>query len=136
MTIIIDFPGIPKAKERPRFSRRSRRPYTPPQTAAYEQSLGWASKLAMKGKAPLQGSLAVSVDAHFPVPQSWSKRDRAAALIGEIRPKGKPDSDNLLKTAGDALNGIVWLDDAQIVDADIHKYYSVKPLLHIEVTEL
>ena len=132
--IVIDLPGLPIAKGRPRFGKG--RVWTPKRTSAFEKSLGWEAKAAMKGKAPLQGSLAVSVDAYFPVPQSWSKRDRAAALIGEIRPKGRPDSDNLLKTAGDALNGIVWLDDAQIVDADVHKYYSVKPLLHIEVTEL
>ena len=131
--IVIDLPELPIAKGRPRFGKG--RVWTPKRTSAFEKSLGWQAKTAMKGKAPLQGSLAVSVDAYFPVPVSWSKRDRAAALIGEIRPKGRPDADNVLKCL-DALNNIVWLDDAQIVDAEIHKYYSVKPLLHIEVTEL
>ena len=131
--IIIDLPQLPIAKGRPRFGKG--RVWTPQKTSAFEKSLGWQAKAAMRGKAPLGGSLAVSVDAHFPVPQAWSKRDRAAALIGEIRPKGRPDADNVLKCL-DALNNIVWLDDAQIVDADIHKYYSDTPSLHIEVTEL
>ncbi len=133
--IVIDFIGIPKGQRRPRFTRRGHA-YKAPESRAHEQSLGWAAKQAMAGRKPLSGALMVSVDAYFPVPKSWSKRDRAAALIGEIRPTGRPDADNIEKTVGDSLNKIVWLDDAQIVDAEIHKYYSAKPLLHIEVTEL
>ena len=131
--IVIDLPELPIAKGRPRFGKG--RVWTPKRTSAFEKSLGWQAKTAMKGKPPLQGPLMVSMDAHFPIPKSWSKRDRAAALIGTIRPKSRPDLDNCFKCL-DALNNIVWLDDAQIVDAEIHKFYSVKPLLHIEVTEL
>ena len=132
--IVIDFPGIPKGQKRPRFGRGHA--YKAPESRAHEDSLGWVAKVAMDGRKPLKGALMVSVDAYFPVPVSWSKRNRAAALIGEIRPTGRPDADNLEKTVGDALNKIVWLDDAQIVDASTHKYYSDTPSLHIEVTEL
>ena len=44
--------------------------------------------------------------------------------------------DNVLKAAGDGLNGIVWRDDAQIASAQIIKLYSETPRLIIEVREL
>ena len=45
--------------------------------------------------------------ATFPVPTSWSRRKREAALTGTIQHIKKPDCDNLLKCV-DALNQVVW----------------------------
>ena len=86
----------------------------------------------MRGKQPLQGPLAVNVTALMPVPASWSNKKRDAALAGTIRPTGRPDCDNIFKVV-DALNKIVWLDDAQIVEARAVKFYSESPALRIEV---
>jgi Holliday junction resolvase RusA-like endonuclease len=70
-----------------------------------------------------------------PVPESWSRRDHELALVGGIRPTSKPDDDNYLKIR-DALNGIVWNDDAQCVDSRVLKFYSKRPALRIEIREL
>src|SRR5271165_799661 len=60
----------------------------------------------------------VSIDilAEFSIPASWSKRKRNDAMVGGLRPSGRPDLDNILKQIGDALNGIVFRDDALIVE--------------------
>jgi Holliday junction resolvase RusA-like endonuclease len=68
------------------------------------------------------------------VPESWSKRDKAAALDGTIRPTGRPDWDNYGKIT-DALNGICWKDDSQVVDGRVIKLYSDAPALRIEIRE-
>jgi Holliday junction resolvase RusA-like endonuclease len=35
----------------------------------------------------------------------------------------------------DAANGIIWKDDAQVVDATVSKRYAEQPSLRIEVRE-
>lgn len=77
----------------------------------------------------------MDVTAFMPIPKSWSKTKQAAALANEIYACGKPDVDNLLKTI-DALNGIVFKDDSQIVTATISKKFSAKPSLQITVRAL
>ena len=48
-------------------------------------------------------------------------------LNNELRPIKKPDSDNLAKICLDALNGIAYPDDSQIVALTVNKYYSKEP---------
>lgn len=44
-----------------------------------------------------------------------------------MRPGGKPDKDNLVKAVQDAINKVVWRDDALIVDSVERKIYSTFP---------
>jgi Holliday junction resolvase RusA-like endonuclease len=74
--------------------------------------------------------------AFLAVPASWSNKKRDAALAGIVRHTGRPDFDNFAKIGCDALNGIVWADDSQIVEARIVKLYSESPSLRIEVQPL
>jgi Holliday junction resolvase RusA-like endonuclease len=141
-TIRIELPGVPLGKGRPRgriVMPRNKAPfisfYTPAASAAYETALKWVGRVAMRSRKPFTGALQVAVTAHMPVPESWSETKRGKALAGEIRPSVKPDADNILKML-DGLNTVVWVDDAQIVDARILKIYSAAPKLVIEVTEL
>jgi len=61
------------------------------------------------------------------------KRD--AALAGTLPPIDRPDADNLLKIACDAMKGIILADDASVVDATVRKRYSDDRRLRIEVRE-
>jgi Holliday junction resolvase RusA-like endonuclease len=132
--IVIELEGAPLGKGRPRFTSWGgpKHAYTPARTAAYEQALGYMALQAMRGKKPLTEAVRVVVTASMPIPKSWPPSKRKGALVGAIRPTGKPDCDNILKML-DALNKIVWLDDAQVVSAEIHKIYSSRPRLVIEV---
>lgn len=126
VTIILN--EKPIGKGRPRFTRRGHA-YTPATTRAYEKRLAAAAEQSFFAR-PLQGPLAVKLLAQLPVPKSWSQKKREAALRGEIAP-GKPDIDNLIKTL-DALNGIVWEDDAQIAHIYARKVYG-QPMLVVTV---
>lgn len=119
----------PRGKGRPRFNGHA---YTDPKTRAYETRLASEARLYMRGRKPMEGPLRVTVGAFMPIPKSWSKVKQARALHWDEKPTGKPDCDNLLKTM-DAFNGILWADDAQIVEAQIWKRYSSSPALVVKV---
>lgn len=104
-------------------------------TARYEDRVAWAAQVEMAGRPLLTGALVVIVDAYRAVPRSWSRRNQAAALSGDLRPTTKPDWDNYGKIV-DALKRVVWVDDAQIVDGRARKWYSDRPRLEIRVWNL
>ena len=135
--ITIHLPGKPQGKGRPRATVRGGHAtmYTPAKTRSYEGELKYFGQQAMGDRPPLLGPLSVVIVASFDVPASWSRKKTAAALRGEVRPTTKPDFDNLAKVC-DALNGVVWKDDAQIVDGSVRKRYAREPGLRIEVREL
>jgi predicted dinucleotide-binding enzyme len=58
---------------------------------------------------------------------------RAQALQGRLHPTGRPDVDNVAKLVLDALNGLYWRDDAQIVEMAASKAYGLTPGLQITV---
>lgn len=108
--------------------------YPDPATAAHEAVIAEYGKLMMRGKAPTEKPVCLLVHSFRVVPESWSRRDRAAALAGAILPTSKPDWDNYGKIT-DALNGIAWKDDSQVCDGRVIKRYSEQPGLRIEIRE-
>lgn len=44
-------------------------------------------------------------------------------LAGQIRPTVKPDCDNVSKIILDALNGVAFKDDSQVVGLWVEKWY-------------
>lgn len=106
--------------------------YSDTATKSYEGDLRAAADDAMDGRRLLDGPVLVKILAIFPVPGSWSRRKRADAIEGLVRPTVKPDWDNIAKLT-DALNGVVWADDKQVVTAAVRKVYGERPGLHIEV---
>lgn len=133
--VTITLEGIPVGKGRPRMStwHGKIRAYTPPATRSYEDSLKRAAAIEMKGRELFDGPVSVTLRAVYPIPKSWTKAKRAAAVTNAIKPTVKPDLDNVLKTL-DAFNGIVWHDDSQIVSGTINKVYGVQPLIAVTVT--
>lgn len=134
--IVVEVSGCPIGKARPRFSRRTGHAYTPQKTRSYEAALRYAAQQVMGDAAPITGPVIVMIEAYMPIPKSWSKGKRAAALANTTRPTGRPDADNLMKGTADALNEIVFKDDAQIVDGRVVKRYSDRPRLRVEVQEM
>ena len=110
--LVIELLGEPRGKERPRLGKHGN-VYTPAATASYERSLGWAAKIAMKGRKPLEGPLRVTV----------------TAFMGRHR----ADIDNVAKCALDSLNGIAYRDDSQVVELFARKALAAEPMTRIEI---
>lgn len=110
--------------------------YSDKDTEAHEKAIAQYAGLMMRNRPPSEKPLAVLVHAFREIPASWSAAEKARALAGHIVPTSRPDGDNYLKLAQDALNGIVFKDDSQIVDARVIKRYSDRPALRVEIREM
>lgn len=119
VTFII--PGKPFAKQRPRFSRKSGRSYTPGETVSFERTVG---QIAMQHfPQPITGPVRLTIFATFAPAQSWSKRKTAEHLH---RPHTqKPDLDNVQKAICDGLNRIAFADDGQVAETVCRKVWGV-----------
>ena len=132
-TIMLRFEidGEPVGKGRPRFTRGGHA-YTPEKTANYETLIQLAFQENFPDFVPWDCPVEVYMTAYFSIPKSFSKKRHKLAEDQLIRPTKKPDSDNISKLK-DALNGIAWKDDSQVVTEHVYKFYSDRPRLVIEV---
>jgi Holliday junction resolvase RusA-like endonuclease len=128
-------PGKAVAKGRPRATR-SGRMFTPAKTANAEAFIRHLAHDAMQGRPPLIGPVQMTIEVAAPVPASWPKRKQAAALSGAIMPTARPDLDNLCKLVSDALNGICFADDSQVVRLLATKTYGLVPQTIVTVCQL
>ena len=136
MTITVTIPGEPVGKGRPRFTK-SGTPYTPQKTRAYENKVAFLYKLAARGqKFQRHVPVVIEIRAFYEIPQSDSKRQRERKLSGAILPCKKPDIDNVVKAMLDAINGIAYEDDAQVVTISASKAYSERPRMEIRVSDV
>lgn len=78
----------------------------------------------------------VNILAFFEPPKSISKKKRADMLERRIWPAKKPDSDNIAKVVLDALNGIAYHDDTQVIGLTVAKAYSEEAHLSITLRKL
>lgn len=133
--IAFTVPGEPQGKGRARVGKVGghARMFTPAKTVAYEGLIAHAAHAAMAGRSLIDGPCVVEVVATFSIPASWSEKKQLDALLGVVRPVKKPDGDNILKAACDGMNGIVWRDDSQAVEARVRKFYGRTPCLKVMV---
>jgi Holliday junction resolvase RusA-like endonuclease len=125
-------------KGRPRFARKGTfvKTYTDAKTLTYEKSIQTYAKQAMGSTSPLIGAVAAYLHIGIPIPPSYSKTRQKACIEGLERPTKKPDIDNIVKAVLDGMNGIVYLDDKQVVDLHLTKVYSSKEGIDIMVKEV
>jgi Holliday junction resolvase RusA-like endonuclease len=131
ITIVIG--GEPVAKGRARVTRKGF-VYTPAATRKYEAHGRLAAQLAMDGRPPLAVPVRADIEVSLPVPASWSAKRRLAALRCEISPTTRPDADNYVKSALDAINGIAIADNSLVVELYVIKKYADVPQLMILIT--
>lgn len=125
-------PGQPQGKGRPRSTKAGRH-YTPARTVAYEATVALFAAQAMRSAPLLQAPIALEIDAYSMIPASWSKKRRHDALTGRNRPTSKPDWDNIGKAISDGCNGVVWVDDSQVVDARVRLFYGESPEVRVRI---
>lgn len=124
----------PVAKARARAGAGGRF-YTPKKTSDYEAVIAMHAKQAMKSLQPIDSACCLSLVFHMPIPKSWSQKKRAQAISGELKHISKPDLDNLIKAVKDGLNGIIWVDDSQVVLVVAEKKYSENPRVECCVSD-
>ena len=121
-------PGDPMGKERPRVAKGHA--YTPTKTKAYEELVAWCFKQA-KGRIK-DGPVFVAITAYYKIPQMATKADREAMESNTRLPMRKPDADNIAKIILDALTGVAYKDDSQVVGLVVLKRYG-EPRVEVNI---
>lgn len=139
--------GEPMGKGRPRFSTRNGyvRTHTPKETMNYETKVVFSYKERNKGMAfEPNEMIRAKIVAYFLIPKGhyrFHKKTNTtdldtkgqAMLEGKILPTKKPDCDNIAKIILDALNGIAYHDDSQVVELTVEKRYSENARVYVEL---
>ncbi len=130
-------PGVPVGKGRARFARRGKfmASYTPEKTVNYEALVKMCCSEAYKGE-PMTGPISLCVRAYFPIPKSMKKALLISAESERLPVTKKPDMDNVAKICADAMNGIAFMDDAQVSDLNCIKRYSLNPRVEVQFYSL
>ena len=131
----IIIPGKPMGKQRPRILKTGIA-YTPKQTVNYETFVKMLYLEKYAGVKPFEGPVAVEIVALYQIPRSANKRRKEAMRRGAIKPTVRPDVDNILKIVTDALNGVAYLDDKQIIECSVNKCYAEAPAVLVTISEL
>jgi Holliday junction resolvase RusA-like endonuclease len=70
----------------------------------WQNIISWGAKIAMQGRDPIAAPVSMTIDFYLP---NHSRKDL----------------DNLSKCVLDGCNGIVFVDDNQVVDLELHKHF-------------
>ena len=127
----------PVGKQRARYAKRGNfvQTYTPDKTRNYESLIKEAAIEAMGSSEPLETPVTLYLYIRAPIPKSLPKKRMEACLNGLEKPIKKPDASNVLKSVEDAMNGVVYKDDSQIVNIHVSKVYSSQSGVDICVKE-
>lgn len=144
MKLKFEVVGEPVAQARPRVVRTKTgvRGIDPAKSKNYKAwvkfcALNAFRKLETKEPKKLMAApLKVKLLIYRSIPRSDSNKLKIQKQNNDVLPTVKPDIDNVFKAVTDALTGIIWQDDKQIVNAEIAKRFSSMPRVEIEIEEI
>lgn len=138
MQIEFEILGKAKAKQSFKIGRNGFK-YTPADVKSYAN---WV-RLCFMQKYPkhlpsvfFEKPLMCEIDVDVLIPKSFSKKKQELAKAGMIRPTVKPDCDNIAKNINDALNGLAFPDDKQIVTLTVRKWYNDSEKVMVRISEV
>lgn len=122
-------------KQRPRYSAKTHRMYTPTKTSTFEEKIKWAFKAKYNVQTELSTKpFKAKIIAIFEPPKSSSKKKKEELLYGEYTKK--PDADNIAKIILDSLNGLAYKDDNQVSELLVLKQYGDENEIRVELEEI
>lgn len=104
----------------------------------------WRAVVALKAQEArvggvMRGPLRLSVTFVYPRPKNHYRTGKNAGVLRPDAPKHKttkPDTTKLLRSTEDALTGIAWVDDSQVVEQWATKIYGDDPGAVITIEEM
>lgn len=127
-SFVFEVRGEVVGSARPRVTRHGT--YIPAKTRRYRETI--KGNFIEQGGRVMRGPLSVRIDVYRKLPKSRPKRM-------ESEPDTfKPDVDNIAKNVLDALNGLAWEDDSQVVALTVRKWPRRRDdeLIFVEIAEV
>ena len=130
-------PGEPTGKARPKVVRNGpfTKAITPEKTVLYENLVKVEFQRQCPAATIIEEPVFMRIRCFYALAKNDSRKKRAAKLNGAIRPTKKPDIDNCIKIIADALNGLAYVDDTQIVAVVAEKYFAEIPRVEVIIEE-
>lgn len=108
-------------------------------TPGWRDAVASEAVRAMAGKPPIRSGVPITVKVvfHMPRPMGHYRKSGLLKASSPLWPVTRPDATKLWRSAEDALKGIVWMDDAQVMDQHVVKKYAGDghPGVTVEVSE-
>ena len=122
--MICVIPGKPFAQPAPRAAvvQGRARVYQDPRARTWKVDAQAHFARAMQDyeyDKPMTGPVVLSISAYFPCPKSDYRKGRPRKRRWRDK---KPDSTNIVKAVEDAMTGIVFVDDRQVVVTHVKKF--------------
>lgn len=128
ITLDFEFEAQPQLRPRATSIGGKARVYDPKKTSDFKKQVKATAQNMIKNhmledkvQSLQDRPLGVVINTYHPMPESWSKKKKMQ-MRGMYK-TSKPDSDNLGKPILDALNGVLWHDDAVIADLTVVKQF-------------
>lgn len=101
----------------------------------WRNSIGRAARAEWGEGAPTIGPVSLSLEFTVKRPQSHytDLQGTVKARYEESEPTTPPDIDKLARAVLDALTGIVYEDDSQVIDVEARKTFGLFPGLSVEI---
>lgn len=125
---------VPEAQKQTRFSfKHGIHSYNPSQK--YIDYCKWQIK-AFAPAVPLEGPIDLTMYFFLTIPKSTSGVQKRQMINGKIMHMKKPDLDNLAYAITNAMKGIIYGDDSQVVKMCMQKMYAENPRIVVKVRNL
>lgn len=137
MKYSFEIPERAIGKQRPRYSAKTGRMYTPTATRSFEDKVRWAFTQKYNIATELsEKAFKAKIIAVFEPPKSISKKKKEELLQTKAGYTKKSDIDNISKIVLDALNGLTYKDDAQVVELEARKEYGEQNIIYVYLEEI
>lgn len=104
-----------------------------------KRSKDWRATVAMAAaeacQKPLIGPVTASFSFTFPRPKAHYKSNGSLKPSAPVWHTKRPDATKVLRSTEDALKGIAWLDDSQVVNQAASKCFGERPGCRICIWE-
>lgn len=142
MTLLLSVtvPGqpIPQGSMTPFIHAKTGRVVSPQKRTLVEwrETVAWHARQNGAPAEPTSNPVRVRLQFMLPRPRSHFGTGRNSGVLKQsapLWPVGRPDLDKLVRAILDALTGVTWSDDSQVVDIDAFKAWDDQPGVHIEI---
>ena len=104
---------------------------------AWMDTVRWAFiRAGYNGKMLVEGPIHLVLNFTFLRPKSHYKKSGGLTKSARAYPTGKPDLSKLNRAVEDALTGLIWRDDSQVVQLNSEKRYGLPEGCKIYIKEI
>lgn len=129
--ICLTIPGPPVGKQRAHVCKTGRA-FTPAKTVNYEALVKQTFAAKYPDFVPMPGPVRMILSIYLMESKETQRKLKKGNVV---YPTIKPDISNILKSIEDALNGLAYVDDKQIISVYAEKKNSLRPCVEIIVAE-